>query len=115
MESELSIDKRPQVSKILLEMNEQVVEMLEKEFDHWVVSPDESKVVAWRNMENNAKVFDTTTGLEIVTINAKMDRWYWAPGGKDLISHDYVTTCIWDATTGNFLRSVEAMYDRRFD
>jgi WD40 repeat protein len=93
-------------------MDEQLAVILENDFDHWVVSPDESNVVAWQDYGNRAIVFDTSTGIEIVTIEAEMDKWFWSPSGKELISHDYITTRIWDATTGEFLRAVEAMYDR---
>jgi hypothetical protein len=75
------------------------------------VSPDASKVAAWNNQGKNMIVFDTETGDNLLTIEVEMDRWYWSPNGNDLVSHNYVTTCIWDATTGKFLRSVEAMYD----
>jgi hypothetical protein len=93
-------------------MNERLSKILEEKFDHWVLSQDESRVVAWRNYDKAAIVFDTSTATEVVTIEVEMDRWLWAPGGKELISHNYIITCIWDATTGKFLRSVEAMYDR---
>jgi WD40 repeat protein len=93
-------------------MNEELAKCLDTDFDHWVTSPDESKVVAWKNQGKNAVIFDTETGEKILSIDAEMDKWYWSPNGNELVSHDYITTCIWDATTGKFLRSVEAMYDR---
>ncbi|MBN2228068.1 MAG: hypothetical protein JW779_00630 [Candidatus Thorarchaeota archaeon] len=92
-------------------MNEQLVRDLEKDFDHLVFSPDESRVVAWKNYGTEATVWDTVTGTKIVTIQAEMNRWYWSPNGKELISHDFRITNVWDATTGQYLRSIEAMYD----
>ncbi|TFG32518.1 hypothetical protein EU528_03265 [Candidatus Thorarchaeota archaeon] len=93
-------------------MNEGLAKILETDFDHWVVSPDESKVVAWKNQGKNAIIFETKTGEKLLTIDTEKDRWYWSPNGKELISHDYIITSIWDASTGKFLRCVEAMYDR---
>ena len=93
-------------------MDEQLALILENDFDHWVISPDRCNVVAWQDNGKKAIVFDTSTGIEIVTIEAEMDKWQWSPSGKELISYDYITTCIWDATTGEFLRAVEAMYER---
>ncbi|TFH08990.1 MAG: hypothetical protein E4H14_05340 [Candidatus Thorarchaeota archaeon] len=93
-------------------MNEELAKILETDFDHWVVSPDASKVAAWNNQGKNMIVFDTETGDNLLTIEVEMDRWYWSPNGNDLVSHDHITTCIWDATTGKFLRGVEAMYER---
>ena len=93
-------------------MNEELANILDTDFDHWVVSPDESKVVAWKNQGKNAIVLDTGTGEKLLAIDAEMDKWYWSPNGNELVSHDYITTCIWDATSGKYLRSVEAMYDR---
>jgi hypothetical protein len=93
-------------------MNDDLTLVLETDFDHWITSPDETKVVAWKNHGKSATVFDTKTGEKLLSIDAEMDKWFWSPSGKDLISHDYIVTHIWDATTGKFLRSVEAMYDR---
>jgi hypothetical protein len=93
-------------------MNEDLARIIETNFDHWKTSPDECKVVVWKNQGKNAIIFDTKTGEKLLTIDAEMDRWYWSPSGKELVSHDYITTVIWDATTGKFLRNVEAMYDR---
>lgn len=93
-------------------MNEDLVSILESDFDHWVISPDESKVVAWKSQGKNAITFDVESEENLLTIDAEMDKWNWSPSGKELFSHDYIITRIWDASTGKYLRSVEAMYDR---
>ena len=93
-------------------MNEHLSEILKDDYDHWVNSPDDSRIVAWKDGGGHADVFDSSNGEKVVTIKAEMDYWFWAPGGKELISHDYRITNIWDATTGKYLRSIEATYDR---
>ena len=93
-------------------MNEDLVIILEADFDHWVISPDESKVVAWKYQGKKAIIFNTESGMNLLTIEADMDKWMWSPSGNELFAHNYIVTSIWDASTGKFLRHVEAMYDR---
>jgi len=92
-------------------MNEELRKKLEEEFAKWTFSPDEKRVVAW-NPGKGATIFATETGETLLTIDTDKDVWYWSPNGKELVSHDYIITSIWDAETGKFLRYVEAMYER---
>ena len=93
-------------------MNEHLSVILNNDYDHWVSSPDDSRIVAWKDGGGHADIFDSISGEKVVTIRAEMEKWYWSPSGKELVSYDYVITSIWDATSGKYLRSVEAMYDR---
>lgn len=93
-------------------MNEELVKILENDFNHSVVSHDENKVVAWKNQGKNAVIFDTELGENLLTIDAEIDKWYWSPNGSEFVSHDYTITSIWNVLTGKFRRNVEAMYNR---
>jgi len=93
-------------------MNEELVKSLENDFDHSVTSPDENKVVAWKNQGKNAVIFDTEFGESLLTIDAEIDKWYWSPNGSEFVSYDYTITSIWNALTGKFHRNVEAVYNR---
>ena len=105
------MDKRLQDSRVTFDMNEGLRKKLEDEFAQWVFSPDNERIVAW-NPGKGATIFATKTGETLLSIDTDKDRWYWSPNGKELVSHDYIITSIWDATTGKFLRSVEAKYER---